>query len=189
MSGVMPFVPSDHRRLDLGLGLIGRREADVGGDAVRTHERHVHAKVRERATCPGAHRGAGDVTNPPAEQQQLDARQLREERGRLHGVRDDGQREVGGQRTDELHRRRPCVDEDRSPVGKEVAGGTADAGLLRRTLLAPGRDRRFVPEPLDVDRPAMDSAHQPAALEGREVATDGLRCDVQLVGQRRHLDP
>ena len=179
----------DQRPLDGGLGDVGRGQSAGGADPVGAGERHV-GEARRRssrsAQLPTAARVPGR-TWPPIRCSVMFG-SLGQQPGDRQGVGDDGELAVGGQHLGEPDGGGAGVDDDRAAVGQLVERGLGDPLLLARRSARSGRRR---PARCRAARPGSRRRAPGAARRaapGREVAADGLRRDVEGVGQPVDVD-
>ena len=113
--------------------------------------------------------------------------------GEGHGdgqsIRHHCQLVLGGHRLGQAAGGGAGVEQDRPFLGKFVQGGLADAFLLGNADGVPGGELGFEGETLHGEGPAVHPAQHPVPFEHRQVTSDGLARDVELLSQRGDVDP
>ena len=169
--------------------MSGRRQPALRADAVRPDERDVDVAVGEGLQRPGVDRRLRPAADPAADHQDGDVRPDRQRHRDRQRVRQDDELAVRRQGIGEPSGRRAGIEQDRPLVGQLGERQPGDPLLLGGEDAVARRQGRLEAQPLDRDGAAVDAAEERVPLEGRQVATDRLGRDAELLGERRDLDP
>ena len=181
----------DRGALDGGLGEVGGGQAVLGGEAVGRRGRGRRRGSRRTPAAPRRRRrrgyGAGRGRRPGGGRCRGGRRA-----GRRSGRRvgDDGERGLQRDRGGEAGDGRAGVEDDRC----RRSGSSARAASAMRSFSSAAVASRSVRSGSKSRRPAgmappCTRRTQAGPVEGLEVAADGLGGDLELLGERQHVDP
>ncbi len=181
----------DHDRVELRLEHVGGHEADLGVEAVHPQEESVGVEPAQGLLGVRAREGIGHLAEDPPDHDEAHVREVGELHGDVERVRDH----VQGLELQELDLPGdlggggPRVEHDGLAVADHLAGGVADAHLLRVVQGLLDRDGHVFRGGGALQGPAVGAHHGSRVGQGVEVAADGDRGDREAGHQLVHGHP